>query len=182
MLRISYKISHSYEGKGNFTLKMCLYSILLIWILGFNNIKPALAENNKLFGIKELFTHIEKSLQAGDEAAFKELWHLEGYNSNPTGRKGYSGAKAFEESRRKGWYIKPDFKTLLKHGLTDVIKSEDVVILPCHIWSFKKHEPIRDIHTAIVREGGHWRILGLSENSKDLVEIVNRFKNPWTPQ
>ncbi|MGR3319843.1 MAG: hypothetical protein ACUZ8O_15360 [Candidatus Anammoxibacter sp.] len=176
------KISYNYKGKVNFLAGMCLCSVFLLWSFGFNNIESAHAEENKLMGIKELFTHMEKALQAKDEDAFKALWHFEGYNSNPTGRRGYSGSKAFEESTRKGWYIKPDFKTLLKHGLTDVIKSEDVVILPCHIWSFKKHEPIKDIYTALVREGGHWRILGLSEDSKDLEEIVNRFKNPWAPE
>ncbi|MGR3219468.1 MAG: hypothetical protein ACUZ8H_06580 [Candidatus Anammoxibacter sp.] len=182
MLEISYKASYSCEGKRNFALRMCLSAVFLVFILGYNSINTVHATDSKLLGIKELFNHIEKSLEKRDEEAFKALWHLEGYNSNPTGRRGYSGAKAFEESGRKGWYIKPDFRTLLKHGLTDVIKSEDVVILPCHIWSFRKHEAIRDIQTAIVREGGHWRILGLSEDAKDLEEMVNRFKNPWNPE
>ena len=70
------KISCYYNGKQNFMARICLYSLFLIWVFGFSNIKPAHAEENKLMGIKELFTHIEKSLQAGDEDAFNALWHL----------------------------------------------------------------------------------------------------------
>ena len=157
-------------------LALCLFSILFI---GFNNIGAAQDANKRLLGIKEIFSHMEKALEAGDELAFKALWHTDGYSSNPTGRTGYSGEMVFKESTSKGWYIKPDFKTILKEGLADVIKSKDVIILPSHVWSFADHAPIRNTYTAIVHNGEQWLILGVSENAKGLEEMVDRFKNPW---
>ena len=152
-----------------------------ILILGLNNNQSAEAADKKqMVGMRDLFISMEKSLQNGDEAAFKALWHADGYYSNPTGKSGYSGEMVFKQgSGSNGWYIKPDFKTILQDGLTNVVKSDDVVILPSHVWSFQKHKPISNIYSAVVNDGEKWLFLGLSENPKDLEEIIERFKNPW---
>ncbi len=157
------------------------FLIFLVSVAWFNSARQAQAADKALLGVRDLFIGMEKSLQNKDEAAFKALWHHDGYNYNPTGDVGYSGAQAYKKGSRDGWYIKPDFKELLTHGLADVIKSDDVVIIPCHIWSVEKHKPIDDIYTAIVHSGNEWLVLGLSENAKGLEGVVDRFKNPWAP-
>lgn len=152
---------------------------LLFFGVFFCGIRHTQAVDTKLMGIREIFLQMEKAMESGDEDAFRSLWYMDGYNANPTGRKGYSGKMAFDQGSRDGWYIKPDFKAILKDGLTEVIKSHDVVIIPSHIWSMKKHEAIRDVHIALVRDGQQWLVLGVSESVADLERMVNHLKNPW---
>lgn len=163
-------------------IAVCLALFSLIFALN-SSVKPAQATTKKsMIGIKELYSLMEKAMVNKDKAAFKALWHIDGFFSNPTGKSGYSGEMAYKDGTRYGWYIKPDFKKLLQHGLDDVVKGDDVVILPSHIWSYDKHKAIRDIYTAVVRQGDHWLVLGLSNDSHELQAMVDRFKNPWTPE
>lgn len=167
------------EGKNQFFINIGVFCLFFLLISGSINIDSSLAAEKKLVGIREIFIQIEQSLLNKDKAAFKALWFSDGWHSNPTGKSGYSGEMAFEQGTTKGWFIKPDFKKILITGLSEVILEKDVVIIPSHVWSFENHKAIRDIYTSLVNNGTNWLILGLSENSKDLEEMVKQFKNPW---
>ncbi len=170
---------HGRTARSFFQVYVCTFSLLFIMIPGLGFFKTAEASDPKLMGIRTIFNQMEKALQEKDEATFRSLWFVEGYHADPTGHKGYSGEEAFESGTEDGWYIKPDFKTMLLNGLDDIIKDHDVVILPSHVWSFEKHKPIKDIYIAIVHNGEKWLVLGLSEESHDVEQIVEQFKNPW---
>lgn len=164
-------------NKRYFLIGLFICSIFFISNSCFVNADPT--PKKKMLGIKDIFSHMEIALHNEDEKMFKALWHEDCYIANPSGSKGYSGKMVFEQGTKNGWYLKPNFKSILLNGLTEVIKSDDVVILPSYVWSVDKHKALKDIYCALVRHNEEWFIIGVSEISKDLEVIVDRFKNPW---
>lgn len=102
------------------------------------------ADDQEAVSKKAPFEKMEKAVREADEKLFKAQWHAEGYEKNLVGGSGVSGAGVFKQGSRKKWYPKPDL------AAAKAI-SDDVLIVPCEIWSWEKEKSVDKVDMLLVR-------------------------------
>jgi hypothetical protein len=67
----------------------------------------ARANQPDVAGMTKPVTELQKAIQDKNRAAFKALWHADGYAKNLVGQSGLSGEQVFDQATRKGWFPRP---------------------------------------------------------------------------
>ncbi len=154
--------------------------ILSIAVLGMvGTAQPAAASDPDTAGMERIFTAMKAALKAKKEAPFKAVWHAEGYQKNLVGGSGIAGRNVFAQGSRKGWYIKPDMKSLRsipgQMGAPWLIK--------CDIWSVKKKKAVDQIWALLIYKKG-WLMLGGGEKRAQVEALGKRYmsKKPLAPK
>lgn len=134
---------------------------------------PAAATQPDMQGIKKIFTDIDAALKAGDATAFKARWHAKGFDENLVGPSGLAGKKVLEQGHRKGWFLRPDPKTLGGPG------RAEPWIIQCAVVRRKDDKAV-DAVWAVFADG---KVFGAGEKKDEAMALARRVlnKKPLAP-
>jgi hypothetical protein len=116
-----------------------------------------------------VFDALEKSIRAGDEAAFQARWHPEGFDANLVGRGGLAGREVFAQGARKKWVLKPDA------ARTRVLGEGAARIVPCAVWAWEQAKAVDKVDLLLVRDKDAWLVLGGGEKAAGVDALAARW-------
>lgn len=115
------------------------------------------------------FKRMKRAILQKNEKLFAKQWSLLGYNMNLVGGSGIPGKSVYKQATRKGWYMKPDFKKMIK-------VSNKAWIVTCNIWSWKRKKAVDQVHALVVQPKNKWLLLGAGEKLKEVRSLSKRRK------
>lgn len=138
---------------------------------------PAIASDPDTAGMQKLFDGLESAWRSNDETAFKSLYHPLGYMENLVGGSGLAGKAAFKQGARKGWFFKPDFKTLggVSRGAPWLVR--------CDLWSWKKKRAVDRVWVLFATHKSKRVVIGAGEKKSEVEDLARRWlkKLPLRP-
>jgi hypothetical protein len=132
----------------------------------------ARANQPDVAGMTKPVTELQKAIQDKNRAAFKALWHADGYAKNLVGQSGLSGEQVFDQATRKGWFPRPVPARLHQDG------RGGPYVMPIEIYSPSEQRVLGKgwVLPVWLEAGKRWVILGGGEKLEEVVALGRRWQ------